>query len=38
MAGYDAQGRRIPGPNFQGGQAEFEAEAVDGDETLDLGT
>jgi hypothetical protein len=25
MIGYDAQGRKIPGPNFVGGEAEFNA-------------
>jgi hypothetical protein len=27
MVGYDKDGRKIPGPNFQGGEAEYEASA-----------
>lgn len=27
MIGYDEQGRKIPGPNFVGGEADFEATA-----------
>lgn len=27
MIGYDEQGRKIPGPNFAGGQADYEASA-----------